>query len=243
MMDTESNAHPDSFWQADVTDATRRVVEIVRRVRPSVMVGYDSNGGYGHPDHIQAHSVAVAAYEAAGDAAAFPEAGPPHDVAKLYELAFHREAWFGLMLELRRRGIPLPWGMDERFGGADAHAFGGEGPSIATELPPEELPPTNLEALRAVSGELGSGDMPEDFGTPESEITTRVDVCAQLEPKRAAMACHRTQAQDLGWMLELPEDLVERAMGTEWFVLRRWRGRDPESLSALRETDLFEGLV
>ena len=231
MMDTESNTHPECFWQTDLEDATRRLVEIVRAVRPSVMVGYDSNGGYGHPDHIQAHRIAVGAFEAAADAGRFPDAGPPHQVEKLYELAFNREEWFWLMTELRRRGISLPWGMDEQFGPEDT----------ASDLPAEELTPTSVEALRDVASDLGSGEAPEGFGTPDAEITTRVDVCAHLDAKRAAMACHRTQQQDLGWMLALPDDLVERAMGTEYFVLREWRSRD-ELPGGLRETSLFEGL-
>lgn len=231
MMDTESNTHPECFWQADVDDATRRLVEIVRAARPSVIVGYDSNGGYGHPDHIQAHRIAVAAFEAAADASRYPDAGPPHQVEKLYELAFNREEWFWLMKELRTRGISLPWGMDEQFSPEDT----------ASDLPADELNPTNIEALREVSEDLNSGEAPSDFGTPEAEISTRVNVSAHLEAKRDSMACHRTQQQDLGWMLALPEDLIERAMGTEYFVLRTWSGRDSVPAD-LRETSLFDGL-
>ena len=230
MMDTEANAHPDSFWQADVSEATRRLVEIVRAARPSVLVTYDSNGGYGHPDHIQVHRISVAAFSAAADPECYPDAGEPHAVDKLYEVAFSREAWFGLMTDMRERAIALPWGMDEQFDSG-----------IAGERPAEEVSPTNIEALRKVGEELEAGEPPQEFGTPEAEITTRVDVCAYLDAKRASMDCHRTQRQDLGWLLELPEDLVERAMGTEFYVLRRWRGRDVST--ELRESDLLDGLA
>jgi N-acetyl-1-D-myo-inositol-2-amino-2-deoxy-alpha-D-glucopyranoside deacetylase len=64
MMGTDANAHPESFWQADVAEATRRLVEIVREARPSVIVSYDENGNYGHPDHINAARVARDAYRA-----------------------------------------------------------------------------------------------------------------------------------------------------------------------------------
>ncbi|MDQ3879882.1 MAG: PIG-L family deacetylase [Chloroflexota bacterium] len=248
MMGTESNNHPDCFWQADLAEATRRLVGIVRRAKPSVLVGYDDNGGYGHPDHIQAHRVAVAAFDAAADPSAFPGEGPPHAIEKLYEVAFNRDEWFGLMVEMRRRGIPLPWGMDEQLGEQLASA-GGTAPPPAADGesdPPAEAKEAaaedaaDIEDVRAVSWEVGAGVAPEDFGTADADITTRVDVSAHLDAKRASMDCHRTQRQDLGWLLELPDDLVDRAMATEWFVLRRWRGRDVDA--GARETDLFEGL-
>ena len=72
-----------------------------------------------------------------------------------------------------------------------------------------------------------TGDAPppedEDFGTPEAQITTRVDVAAFVEHKRASMRCHRTQQQDTGWLLELPDDLALHMLATETFVLRRRR--------------------
>jgi N-acetyl-1-D-myo-inositol-2-amino-2-deoxy-alpha-D-glucopyranoside deacetylase len=61
MMGTPQNDRPDCFWRADVEQATAALVEVLRRVRPDVVITYDENGGYGHPDHIQAHRVTVAA--------------------------------------------------------------------------------------------------------------------------------------------------------------------------------------
>src|SRR3954452_25608709 len=55
MMGEPSNDRPDSFWQADMDEATRELVAVVREVRPQVIVTYDENGAYGHPDHIRAH--------------------------------------------------------------------------------------------------------------------------------------------------------------------------------------------
>ncbi|MDS1272083.1 N-acetyl-1-D-myo-inositol-2-amino-2-deoxy-alpha-D-glucopyranoside deacetylase [Lipingzhangella sp. LS1_29] len=65
MMGAASNDHPDSFWRADVDTAAGQLAEIVREVRPHVLVTYDDNGGYGHPDHIQAHRVTLRAFELA----------------------------------------------------------------------------------------------------------------------------------------------------------------------------------
>jgi len=63
MMDTEPNNRSDSFWRCDFDEATRHLVEIINEVKPHVLITYDEFGGYGHPDHIQAHRVAMAAAE------------------------------------------------------------------------------------------------------------------------------------------------------------------------------------
>ncbi|TWJ26027.1 N-acetyl-1-D-myo-inositol-2-amino-2-deoxy-alpha-D-glucopyranoside deacetylase [Micromonospora endolithica] len=65
MMGLATNEHPRAFWQADLDEAAGHLVEIMREVRPQVMITYDDNGFYGHPDHIQAHRVAMRAVELA----------------------------------------------------------------------------------------------------------------------------------------------------------------------------------
>lgn len=65
MMGLATNEHPRAFWQADLDEAAGHLVEIMREVRPQVLVTYDPNGFYGHPDHIQAHRVAMRAVELA----------------------------------------------------------------------------------------------------------------------------------------------------------------------------------
>ncbi|MFJ8109728.1 N-acetyl-1-D-myo-inositol-2-amino-2-deoxy-alpha-D-glucopyranoside deacetylase [Streptomyces sp. NPDC096132] len=68
MMGIPDNDDPDCFWQADLDEAAAPLAEVILEVRPHVVVAYDDNGGYGHPDHIQAHRVAVRAVELAGRA-------------------------------------------------------------------------------------------------------------------------------------------------------------------------------
>ena len=63
MMGTEPNNRPDVFWQADLDSAAAHLVKIIEEVKPHVLVTYDEIGGYGHPDHIQAHRVAMRASE------------------------------------------------------------------------------------------------------------------------------------------------------------------------------------
>jgi N-acetyl-1-D-myo-inositol-2-amino-2-deoxy-alpha-D-glucopyranoside deacetylase len=84
MMGTPANDKPRAFWNADLDEAADHAVAVVREVRPQVVVTYDENGGYGHPDHIQAHRVAMRAVELAADAAHRPDLGPAWDVPKVY---------------------------------------------------------------------------------------------------------------------------------------------------------------
>jgi N-acetyl-1-D-myo-inositol-2-amino-2-deoxy-alpha-D-glucopyranoside deacetylase len=65
MMGLPTNDWDGSFWQADVVEAADLLLDVIREVRPQVMVSYDANGFYGHPDHIQAHRVAWRAFELA----------------------------------------------------------------------------------------------------------------------------------------------------------------------------------
>jgi mycothiol conjugate amidase Mca len=91
MMGTADNQHPRSFWQADVDAATGKLVALVRRLQPDVIVAYNEHGDYGHPDHIQAHRIAVAAFHTAGDATCYPEQGlAPWTPRKLYYSAIPR---------------------------------------------------------------------------------------------------------------------------------------------------------
>lgn len=77
-----SNDHPAAFAKADVDEAATRLVRVLREVRPQVLITYDAKGGYEHPDHVQAHRVAMRAVELAADPGVGP--GEPWRVAKVY---------------------------------------------------------------------------------------------------------------------------------------------------------------
>jgi len=78
------DVHDNAFWNADLTEAAAHLVEVIREVRPQVLVTYDEFGGYGHPDHIQAHRVATYAASLAAVESYRRELGEAHDVAKIY---------------------------------------------------------------------------------------------------------------------------------------------------------------
>ncbi len=82
MAGTEPRTGRQRFVDADEREAVGALVEILRQLRPHVVVTYDPNGGYGHPDHIRAHQVTTAAVAAAADSDEYP--GEPWEVAKFY---------------------------------------------------------------------------------------------------------------------------------------------------------------
>jgi N-acetyl-1-D-myo-inositol-2-amino-2-deoxy-alpha-D-glucopyranoside deacetylase len=88
MMGLATNDDPGCFWQADVAQAAAELARIIREVRPQVLVTYDENGFYGHPDHIQAHRVSRRAVHLA--ASGEPGGGRPWQVAKFYATAVPR---------------------------------------------------------------------------------------------------------------------------------------------------------
>jgi N-acetyl-1-D-myo-inositol-2-amino-2-deoxy-alpha-D-glucopyranoside deacetylase len=102
MMGTPANDHPRAFWRADLDVAAGHLVDVIRQVRPKVLVTYDTNGGYGHPDHINAHRVAMRAVELATAEGIAP--------AKVYWTAFPRS--------VMQEGI-------ERFAESSNNPFGG----------------------------------------------------------------------------------------------------------------------
>jgi mycothiol S-conjugate amidase len=90
--------------------AARPLVRAVREFRPHVMLTYDENGGYPHPDHIMTHRVSVIAFEAAADPDAYPGCGPTWQPLKLYYFAtFHKERVTTLHREMERRGLESPY--------------------------------------------------------------------------------------------------------------------------------------
>ncbi|MCX6022144.1 MAG: N-acetyl-1-D-myo-inositol-2-amino-2-deoxy-alpha-D-glucopyranoside deacetylase [Chloroflexi bacterium] len=112
MAGTSANEHPDSFHQSPFDEGVRRLVRLIRAERPQVLMTYAEDGGYGHPDHVRAHQITVAAYDAAADPAYAPEAGPAWAPLKLYYTIFTRGRTREMWQAMRDRGIPSPWGGD-----------------------------------------------------------------------------------------------------------------------------------
>ena len=99
-----------SFALVPLADAAAPLVKAVREFRPHVILTYDENGGYPHPDHIKTHQVTVEAFEAAADPDRYPEAGEPWQPLKLYYfVSFHQAKYVALHEEMLRRGQDSPY--------------------------------------------------------------------------------------------------------------------------------------
>jgi N-acetyl-1-D-myo-inositol-2-amino-2-deoxy-alpha-D-glucopyranoside deacetylase len=123
--------HENAFWHADLTEAADHLVAVIREVRPQVLVTYDQFGGYGHPDHIQAHRVATYAAALAAVPSYRRDLGEHHDIAKVY---------WGAMSETRMRA-----GLRLLRDSGDTTTFEGMDPD--GPLPPFVTADENLSAM------------------------------------------------------------------------------------------------
>jgi len=90
MIGTAPNERPDCFWRTDIKTAADDLVTVIRQTRPQVLVTYDDFGGYGHPDHIQAHRTAMYAAQLAAAPSYRADLGEPWEISKIYWTAMPR---------------------------------------------------------------------------------------------------------------------------------------------------------
>ena len=190
MAGTPDNHDPKAFAWADITEAAHRLADIIRRERPQVIVTYDENGIYGHPDHIMANRVTQAAFAAASDPNLPLDASePPWQSGKLYFFA---------------------------------------------------LPKTQLKRFKRAAENEGNAEAAtvDLMGTPDVEITTRIDITRYLDQKFGAVFSHASQFGPSHRFHNLPDALKAEMFGVEHFVCIQGCGRSDNR----QETDLFHGL-
>jgi N-acetyl-1-D-myo-inositol-2-amino-2-deoxy-alpha-D-glucopyranoside deacetylase len=145
MMGEPTNERPNCFWQADLDEAVGDLVGVIREVRPQVVITYNEVGGYGHPDHIQAHRVTMAALDAAADPGRYPEAGEAWSVVKLYytalPMSFLRMGWEAL----RQMGEETPFGVTS----PEELPFGDPDETVTTRIDARDYLDAKMDAMRA----------------------------------------------------------------------------------------------
>jgi len=110
MPDSEANARPEAFANADLDEAVGRLVEIIRRERPQVILTYgDDQEGYPHPDHLMVHDISLPAFDRAGDATWRPDLGPPWQPSKLYYSVWSRARILATHQKFVELGIESPF--------------------------------------------------------------------------------------------------------------------------------------
>jgi N-acetyl-1-D-myo-inositol-2-amino-2-deoxy-alpha-D-glucopyranoside deacetylase len=192
MMGEPGNRDPRSYWQADLDEAARRLVWLIRTHRPDVVTTYNAFGGYGHPDHIRTHDVAVRAFPRAGDPAWYPEqvteAGlEPWAPSKLYETAIPASVRNSMNVRLAEQGVESFW------------------------LPPKDATPEVLAEFEERMAKML---------VPDEEITTWVDIGDAVDLKWEAMRKHVTQISSESPFMRFGLDGWREFWGKEAFILR-----------------------
>ena len=151
MAGAPSNAEPAAFWRADLDEVVGRLVAIIRSARPHVVVTYDGNGAYGHPDHVQAHRATLLAVEAARASRQYPEAGEAWTVSKIYYTAFPRSEAARVVALAESAGLPSPFGDTP----VEQLEFVAEDSVVTTGVDVSTAIPRKLAALREHRSQIG----------------------------------------------------------------------------------------
>jgi len=161
MPGSEANANPASFAQAPLEEAVERLVAIVRRTRPQVMVVYgDEQSGYPHPDHLRVHEIGVAAFRSAGDPGRFPGAGTPWQPTKLYYTEFSVARFREIHQKFEELGLESPFDAEWRKRWEEAPT-----PRVTTSIDISAFADVRSEALRAHATQVDPKS-PFWFGLP-----------------------------------------------------------------------------
>jgi len=190
MIGTPGNDDPRAFWRADMAEAATALAAVIRAVRPQVIVTYDDDGFYGHPDHIQAHRVAWRAFQLAANPAVAIGAGaagagaagdggpalPPWQVAKFYASTTPQSILDAEIETLQATTLPV----------------GFVRPASAADLV---------------------------YGVPDEQVTTEIDASAYLDVKLDAMRAHATQITVDGVFFALSNKVAQLASGVEHYAL------------------------
>jgi mycothiol S-conjugate amidase len=165
MADSEGNADPACFHQADLDESVGRLVKLIREVQPQVIVTYaDNQQGYPHPDHLKVHDISGPAFDRAGDPSWYPEAGDPWEPQKLYYSLWARErilqthqkfVELGMQSPYEEKWLDRPW----------------EDHRITTRIPVGDYYEVRINALLAHATQIDP-ESPWWFGLPPDVAKT-----------------------------------------------------------------------
>jgi N-acetyl-1-D-myo-inositol-2-amino-2-deoxy-alpha-D-glucopyranoside deacetylase len=170
MIGTPPNERADCFWRTDLLEAAIELVAVIREVRPQVVVTYDDFGGYGHPDHIQAHRVTHYAISLAASATFRADLGASWQVSKVYWTAFPRSIIKAGIEAMKVQGV------EDEFTSMDPDdlPFACDDALVTTAIDGQAFLPAKMAALRAhgtqVSVDGGFFALADNVGAEAFEI-------------------------------------------------------------------------
>jgi N-acetyl-1-D-myo-inositol-2-amino-2-deoxy-alpha-D-glucopyranoside deacetylase len=220
MMGRAGNHDARCFWQANLDEAIGRLVFLVRTHRPDVMTTYNDFGGYGHPDHIRTHLVAVGAFARAGDPSWYPEQlASEHGGTGAPEGEGGLAPWSPAKLYEQAIPASVRHALQERMDAAGERSFWS---------PPEDATPEQIAEFEAFAARML---------VPDETVTAWIDVADQLDRRWEAFRAHATQIGDDNPFVRFGRDAWREFWFREAFVRRESRVPAPD-----REDDLFAGL-
>lgn len=190
-----------AFATLPLEQAAAPLIRLVREFRPQVILSYDEYGGYGHPDHIMAHRIAVEAFHAAGDPQRYPGTGESWTPSKLYyDLAFNPQRFRALHLALEKAGLNSPYA--QTIASAQEHSADGQGrpPEVhqtTTQIDCGDFFEVRDRALRAHASQV---DPHGFFFAVSSELQRTVwpwEDYALVESRVPAVAARQSRESDL----------------------------------------------
>ena len=165
MSETPANEDPACFWRADLDEAVGRLVAIIRRTRPQVVVTYgEDQQGYPHPDHLRVHDISLPAFDLAGDPSYRPDLGEAWEPLKLYYTAWSRQRMVAMHEKFLELGLESPLG--ERF--LDRPS---QDEAVTTKIDVSGHMPARREALLAHATQIDPNS-PFWFGLPPEVLDT-----------------------------------------------------------------------
>lgn len=215
---------PRSLVAGDFEEQVEALAAVIRELRPQVLVTYDARGGYGHPDHVRAHRLSLAA----ADRAAKVDAGGA-------DRSLDAGTGAGMNMDRCADSGTDAWSVSKIYAAVVPVSILR---SVARRLGPNSDSPF-APLAQALAAGVPEADIPVPYGVPDEAVSAKIDARDWLDAKSAAMRAHRSQMAPDGWFFKLAA-ASDGGFGIEHFQLLR--GVKGMVLEDGFEADLFAGV-